>query len=117
MAFWQQVSLDWVAGTETPYPASPGDGFPNQTQAAEPWAELCRRFLAGAEQAAAIASDDTRLTQMVRCPSRPGRPVRMMTVQDQLLSVAAHNSYHFGRIVLLRQLLDAWPPPSGGFHW
>jgi len=117
MAFWQQISLDWVAGTETPYPASPGDGFPNETEAAESWHELCRRFFAGAGDAAAIAGDDVQLKRTVRCPSRPGHPVRHMTVQDQLLSVAAHNSYHFGRIVLLRQLLGAWPPPSGGFQW
>ena len=37
-----------------------------------------------------------------------------MTVREQLESLAAHNAYHFGRIVLLRQLRQAWPPPSGG---
>ena len=26
-------------------------------------------------------------------------------------------AYHLGRIVLLRQLLGAWPPASGGFTW
>jgi hypothetical protein len=30
---------------------------------------------------------------------------RMMTVREQLESLGAHNAYHFGRIVLLRQLL------------
>ena len=38
-------------------------------------------------------------------------------VRDQLISLAAHNAYHLGRIVLLRQLLQAWPPASGGFTW
>ena len=36
------------------------------------------------------------------------------TVREQLESVAGHNAYHFGRMVLLRQLLGFWPPPSGG---
>jgi hypothetical protein len=40
-----------------------------------------------------------------------------MPVQEELISLAAHNAYHFGRIVLLRQLLETWPPPSGGFRW
>jgi hypothetical protein len=40
-----------------------------------------------------------------------------MTVRDQLISLASHNAYHLGRIVLLRQLLHAWPPASGGFTW
>ena len=117
MAFWQQVSLDWIAGTETPYPAAPCDAFPNQAQAAEQWPDLGCRFFAGVEQGVAIAHDSAQLMRIVRCPSRPGQPIREMTVQDQLLSVAAHNAYHFGRIVLLRQLLGFWPPPSGGFRW
>jgi hypothetical protein len=40
-----------------------------------------------------------------------------MSVRDQLISLATHNAYHLGRIVLLRQLLQAWPPASGGFTW
>jgi len=40
-----------------------------------------------------------------------------MTIREQLESLAAHNAYHFGRIVLLRQLAGAWPPASGGFTW
>jgi len=118
LAFWQQTTLDWISGIETPYPAKMSDPFPTESQsAAEPWPQLCRRFLRGTQQAAAVAGDLTRAANIVRCPSRPGHPVRLMSVQDQLISLAAHNAYHFGRIVLLRQLLGAWPPPSGGFTW
>jgi len=53
----------------------------------------------------------------VRCPSRPDQPTRIMTVREQLESLGAHNAYHFGRIVLLRQLKGLWPPPSGGDTW
>ena len=128
MAFWQQITLDWIAGIETPYPNQPSDGFPQKPSALqrqdpgeEPWEHLRQRFLHGAEQAAAAAQntgqDTTRLDHPVRCPSRPGAPTRIMPVRDQLLSLAAHNAYHLGRIVLLRQLLQAWPPASGGFTW
>lgn len=118
IAFWQQMSLDWISGIETAYPAKTTDPFPTEANmSAEPWPELCRRFLDGAARAAAVAGDSTRLGVAVRCPSRPRQPVRVMTIQDQLISLAAHNAYHFGRIVVLRQLLGAWPPPSGGFSW
>jgi hypothetical protein len=83
----------------------------------EYWGQLCERFLAGARRAADAAKDVARLNVEVRCTSRPGEPVRVMTVREQLESLAAHNGYHFGRIVLLRQLLGAWPPPKGGFSW
>jgi uncharacterized damage-inducible protein DinB len=118
LAFWQQVTLDWVQGIETPFPAKPSDGFPTKTDAtSETWDQLRQRFLQGTEQAAASARDTSRLEQHIRCPSRPGSPVRIMSVRDQLISLASHNAYHLGRIVLLRQLSQAWPPPSGGFTW
>ncbi len=118
ITFWQQVTLDWISGIETPFPARPADGFPTVLDAErEYWGGLCARFFEGAEKAAAAARDETRLEVPVRCPSRPGQPVRVMTVREQLESLGAHNAYHLGRIVLLRQLLGAWPPKSGGFSW
>jgi uncharacterized damage-inducible protein DinB len=118
MAFWQQITFDWISGIETPYPVKTSDAFPSDLQSSsESWPQLCSRFLEGAQRAAAIAGDPARSAAVVRCPSRPGSPVRLMTVQEQLISLAAHNAYHFGRIVLLRQLLGLWPPPSGGFSW
>ena len=116
LALWQRMTLDWISGIETPYPEKTTDPLPTGAQvSAESWPELCQRFLDGAKQVASVAADPTRLTKIVRCPSRLGHPVRPMSVQDQLISLAAHNSYHFGRIVLLRQLMGAWP--SGDFTW
>jgi hypothetical protein len=102
MTFWQQITLDWIAGIETPYPNHPSDGFPQKSHT-EPWEQLRQRFLHGAEQAATAAQDTSRLDHPIRCPSRPGSPTRIMSVRDQLIS--------------LRQLLQAWPPASGGFTW
>jgi uncharacterized damage-inducible protein DinB len=118
IAFWQQVSLDWIGGIETPFPASARDGFPTVLDAErEYWEQLCARFFAGNAQASGVAGDSAGLETQVRCPSRPGQPLRVMTVREQLGSVATHNAYHFGRIVLLRQLLGVWPPRSGGYTW
>ncbi|MDR3773251.1 MAG: DinB family protein [Terracidiphilus sp.] len=118
IAFWQQITLDWVRGIETPYPVHASAGFPAAADAArEPWELLCQRFFATNREAAAAALDLGRLGAEVRCLSRPGMPARVMTVREQLESLGAHNAYHFGRIVLLRQLQGLWPPPSGGFSW
>lgn len=118
IVFWQQVTLDWISGVETPFPASPLDGFPTVQDAEwESWSQLCERFLDGARKAAAAAADEARLEAPVRCPSRPGQDVRVMTVREQLESLGAHNAYHLGRIVLMRQLLGKWPPASGGYSW
>jgi uncharacterized damage-inducible protein DinB len=118
ISFWQQVTLDWIDGIETPFPASPGDGFPTvQDMERETWDGLCERFFSGAGHAAAAARDESRLNRAIRCPSRPGQPVRIMSIRDQLENMGAHNAYHLGRIVLLRQMLGAWPPKSGGYSW
>jgi len=116
LAFWQQVTLDWVAGIETPFPAKPSDGFPPPNNP-EPWSQLRQRFLDTGQQAATVAGDTAKLDNLIRCPSRPGNPVRIMSIRDQLISLAAHNSYHLGRVVVLRQLHQAWPPASGGYTW
>jgi uncharacterized damage-inducible protein DinB len=118
IAFWQQVTLDWIRGIETPFPGKPSDGFPSEADAArEDWDQLRQRFFRNNQEAAVVARDSEHLERMVRCPSRPGEPTRTMSAREQLESLGAHNAYHFGRIVLLRQLLGSWPPPSGGYSW
>jgi uncharacterized damage-inducible protein DinB len=118
VAFWQQVTLDWIHGIETAFPASPGEGFPSEADAVrEDWERLRQRFFEGNREAATAARDREQLERVVRCPSRPGQPTRTMTAREQLESLGAHNAYHFGRIVMMRQLLGAWPPASGGYTW
>jgi len=118
IAFWQQITLDWIAGVATSYPEHAAEGFPTaETIERESWDALRERFFAGVMQAAAATRNAAKLEQVIQCPSAPGSPVRTMTVREQLESLSAHNAYHFGRIVLLRQLLGAWPPESGGDSW
>ncbi|MGC2163496.1 MAG: DinB family protein [Silvibacterium sp.] len=118
ITFWQQITLEWISNIETPCPASADLGFPSQEDITrESWPQLCQRFFKGVQLAGAAAADTARLDIPVRCPSPAGQPTRTMTVREQLESLAAHNAYHFGRIVLLRQLNHAWPPASGGFTW
>jgi uncharacterized damage-inducible protein DinB len=119
VTYWQQVMLDRVNGLGTASPDHNAASFPTPEQIRdESWTELCQRFLAGVKEAAKIADsgDAPRLSASVLCPS-PTDPTRAMTVREQLESFAAHNAYHFGRIVLLRQILGSWPPPSGGLTW
>jgi hypothetical protein len=118
IVFWQQIAIDWTTGTPTPNPGTATAGFPSAADIArEPWPQLCARFFATCEKIAAIARDTARFEALVECPSPAGHPTRFMAVREQLESATAHNAYHFGRIVLLRQLASAWPPPSGGFTW
>jgi hypothetical protein len=40
VAFWQQISIDWIGGKETQYPAHAEEGFPTEAQRQS---ESCRR--------------------------------------------------------------------------
>jgi hypothetical protein len=35
-----------------------------------------------------------------------------VTFAERLEGLAVHNAYHLGKIVALRQVIDAWPPPA-----
>ncbi|MFT4111693.1 DinB family protein [Silvibacterium sp.] len=116
LAFWLELSLDWITGQLTPYPPHSSEGFPApEAIAAEPFAQLLRRFLDGLEIAFGMAGDEATLARKFDRPSRTG--TLRLTVEDELLGLATHDAYHLGRIVLLRQLLGAWPPPAGGDSW
>jgi uncharacterized damage-inducible protein DinB len=115
LAFWQGLTLDWISGKPTPYPEHASEGFPTTTE--EPWDAVRKRYLRRAEQLAGIAGDAAQLDAPVVCQSRTPEPPRTMAVRDQLEGEATHSAYHLGRVVLLRQLYGAWPPPSGGDTW
>jgi uncharacterized damage-inducible protein DinB len=113
LAFWQ----DWFAGrcdgTAGPMPQSAAAGWP----APEPggWTALRARFLDGLERVAALgASGDParRLAPPIEFP-----PLAEMTVGEVIVHVALHNAHHLGQVVLLRQMLGAWPPPAGSYTW
>lgn len=116
VAFWQEVTLDWVRRIETPVPVHAADGFP-AADAGESWEALRERFFRTLDEAAAVARDETGFEREIRCPSPEGKPMRVMTVREQMESLIAHNAYHFGRVVLLRQMMGLWPPASGGYTW
>jgi hypothetical protein len=118
LAFWQRLSLDWIEGRPTPYPERAANGFPEpDSTPREPWPILRERFLQGTRQAAGIAGDPHQMEASVTCQMPAQQPPRIMPVREQLEGIAAHNAYHLGRIVVLRQLFGAWPPPSGGDTW
>lgn len=96
----------WEAGERFP-PAratTMEDWPPEPAATMDDWSELVDRFFADLEKAYEWAASQERLDMEVD----PG-----VTMEDVLHSLAVHSSYHFGKIVALRQMMGAWPPPSG----
>lgn len=101
-ATWQELTLDgdgaalkrWEAGEQFPEHPAP------ESQAA--WDELVAGFLGYSERAVRLARDESWLES----PETERNSWRV-----GLTSLAIHNAYHMGKIVLLRQLLGVWTPP------
>jgi uncharacterized damage-inducible protein DinB len=80
------------------------------------WPALHRQFLSTLERAAALGDDVDRLASPIT-PALEFPPLAHYTVRDALVHVANHNAHHLGQVIILRQVMGLWPPPSGSWTW
>ena len=113
VAFWQAWFAGRCDGTAGPMPASASLGW--VAPAPGQWDDVRSRFTDGLDRLVALgaASDAARPIE----PPIEFPPLAHYTVGDVLVHVAVHNAHHLGQVVLLRQLLGAWPPPAGSYTW
>jgi uncharacterized damage-inducible protein DinB len=114
MIFWQEWFCDRCAGNQAPLPPNAAAGWPDAPVGS--WPDLEQRFLAGLERAASCGLPESRLDQPVT-PAIEFPPLAHYAIRDALVHIAQHNSHHLGQIILLRQMLGSWPPPSGSWTW
>ena len=81
-----------------------GQDFPSEAPGDERiWDELVAEFLAGSATAVELG----RSSEALMKEAHPGA-----ALAERLESLAVHNAYHLGKIVALRQVIGAWPPPG-----
>jgi hypothetical protein len=91
------------------------EGWPAVTPGS--WPGLQQQFVDGLLQLTAWADAagdtlDTPLRPAIEFP-----PLAHYTKRDVLVHVATHNAHHLGQVILVRQVLGAWPPPAGSWTW
>lgn len=106
IVYWQDLFLARLQGHPAPLPAHAEIGWPEPGR--NRWTDTVGRFARGLEAAKSQAATD--LDERIA----DWRGIRR---GEGLAILAQHNSYHLGQIVLLRRVLGAWPPPSGGDTW
>jgi len=112
LTFW----LDWFytrcTGQAAPMVASAALGWP--AVAPGSWPEVRSRFLDRLAALARLGDGDAsaRISPPIEFP-----PLADYTIADALVHAATHNAHHLGQIIVLRQLLGAWPPPAGRWTW
>jgi len=111
MTFWQEWFGARAQGSGEPMASHATEGWPAIAQGS--WAAVRERFLSGLERLAALgAHGSSALAPPIEYP-----PLARYSVHDALVHVAMHNAHHLGQVVLLRQQLGLWPPPSGSYTW
>lgn len=80
------------------------------------WPEVSSRFLEGLERLVQLAERETDVNRQL-APSIEFPPLSHYTLGDALVHVANHNAHHLGQVIVLRQMMGKWPPPSGGWTW
>lgn len=108
MVFWQEWVLGWLKDQAPPTPRHASQGWPGAVAPASrrEWHAAVRRFQRGVKRMARGFGKGDPLAPR-------GDKSRLEMAQV----IGAHNSYHAGQAALLRQMLGAWPPPSGGLTW
>ena len=114
MDFWQEWFCGRCEGSGVPPAATADRGWPHVAPGT--WPELQRRFLLGLERVVVIGEREGRLDTPVTPPIE-FPPLAHCTIRDALVHIANHNAYHLGQIIQLRQMIGAWPPPSGSWTW
>lgn len=117
-AFWMDYELARMDGQVPPYPEHAMESWPKDDapRDSREWDDTVRRFEAGIVALDALAAlplaESRRKVALTSATTNQGD-----TVGDIVLQTLVHNSYHLGQVVLLRQALGAWPPPSGRDTW
>jgi uncharacterized damage-inducible protein DinB len=108
MVYWQAWVLAWLEGENPPVPRHASESWPAEDgpTSRRAWDASVREFRRGLAKL-------ERACRGADLSSPRGKKSRLA----MLHSIAAHNSYHAGQAVFLRQMIGKWPPPSGGLTW
>lgn len=110
MIYWQDFSLTLLRGENPDTPQHASDTWTDQVSPSseDEWQGAVKTFFDGL----CTVEECTDVELEGAVPARANR-----SRAEVIGMIVGHNSYHMGQVVLVRQMLGAWPPPSGGDTW
>jgi uncharacterized damage-inducible protein DinB len=119
MNYWMEYELKRIAGRPDPYPEHAEQSWPlaSETFDANQWQQEVVRF-------GELLDELTRYAEV--SAEQRARPIQSnheseaqhaSSLEAVLWQTLVHNSYHLGQVVMVRQALGAWPPPTGSDTW
>jgi uncharacterized damage-inducible protein DinB len=103
--FGNRRLLQFARGENPPQLKCAADTWPSVEP--EDWTVLRSAYLESLQQLRDLAKRPEILEQ-------PVQPDSNRTVGYHITRILVHNAHHLGQVILLRQLMDAWPPKDGG---
>ncbi|MFZ0808419.1 MAG: DinB family protein [Candidatus Sulfotelmatobacter sp.] len=114
--YWMNYELRRIRGEKPKYPEHSGESFPAAVAVSTAeWDQLRRDFAWFLGEYEKLVN--TSPAELNREIDSDHEVKNANTLADVLWQMVAHNSYHVGQIVMLRQALGAWPPRGGGDSW
>jgi uncharacterized damage-inducible protein DinB len=117
--YWMEYELQRIRGLRPEYPEHSSESFPaapTPADAAE-WGRLKARLEELLGSFAELAKSSPQELQREIESGHKGDKNIAGTLDDVLMQIVAHNSYHVGQIAMLRRALGTWPPRGGGDSW
>jgi len=112
MLYWQEWVMKWLDGEEPPIPEHASGSWPGSVSPSneEEWERVVGRLGTVLDELSARSREGDLFSMRLSAGTEESR-------LGMLHTIGSHNSYHLGQVVLLRQMLGAWPPPSGWLTW
>jgi uncharacterized damage-inducible protein DinB len=110
--YWQEWAVQWLDGGDPPIPEHAAGSWPRHVapESGEDWDSTLRQFQRCLDDLGRRSRESDLFRRRTSAFDEKSR-------LEMLHTIASHGSYHIGQVVLLRQILGAWPPPSGGLTW
>ena len=119
MNYWMDYELRRIRGQRPAHPEHNAESFLSPPASIDPekWDRLGKNFARLLAEFTALAqSSPEELDRQVES-IHAGEAQRAGTLDAVIWQMVAHNSYHAGQIAMIRRMLNAWPPKSGGDTW
>jgi uncharacterized damage-inducible protein DinB len=119
ISYWMDYEVKRIAGKRPTYPEHAAESWPADDGPAneDAWISEIARFSSLLEELSDLATLSAEKLDGAVERLHPSQSTRVSTVRAVLWQIVAHNSYHVGQIVLLRQGLGKWPARKGGDTW
>jgi len=119
ISYWIEYELERIAGRKPPYPEHAALSWPSAPAPASPaaWRAELARFEAALDGLAALTRSRPAALARPIDVTHPSYARNARSLEAVLWQTLAHNAYHLGQVVLVRQALGAWPPAGGADTW